>query len=418
MIGGEHLKERFSERAQHLENQPRHRGYLPGTHLRTGDTGGGYGTRTLQGNWNEERWDATYYDGKAALPTELGRTWETTYTAMTSNRTAPSPLTASLDQVTMLDVVDGTNRGFPGHQPQLDRTMPLKQSVLSTTRACYVPPAATLAQHEEHVPPVKGGSPSAQGTGILLRIRHRLLQNSNGAIMGQFTAALEKADTTGDGMLNAHELQRACHEAGIALDATEATVIIRSFERTGHGVMRAEDMLAQLRGDLGERRGALVRKAFALLARVTGGVVRYGTMLSLYDASQHPEVLDGTRTEAQVRDVFVRQWPQSIDAEAVIEEKDFVRCYANMGFEISSEQLFERIVRNTWHVSGGEGKCANTSCRRVQVVHTNGRVSMQEVKDDLGVGDSMEKIVANLTLQGLKDIAKVELNPVQKRRIM
>jgi hypothetical protein len=43
------------------------------------------------------------------------------------------------------------------------------------------------------------------------------------------------------------------------------------------------------------------------------------------------------------------------------------------------------MMRNAWHISGGEGWCANTSNRRVLVTHNDGSQSVEEIKNDLGV---------------------------------
>ncbi|CUG86190.1 Hypothetical protein, putative, partial [Bodo saltans] len=145
MIGGEHLRERFSERTQGLQNQPKHRGYLPGTHLRTGD-GGGYGTKTLQGNWVEERRDAAYYDGKPTLPTDLDRVWQSTYGSAMNPTGVKASAQSPLSQAVMTEVVDAERRSFPGHQKQLDQTSGaanVRDAFLSTTHGTYANPADT-----------------------------------------------------------------------------------------------------------------------------------------------------------------------------------------------------------------------------------------------------------------------------------
>ena len=42
-------------------------------------------------------------------------------------------------------------------------------------------------------------------------------------------------------------------------------------------------------------------------------------------------------------------------------------------------------MRNAWHISGGEGWCANTANRRVLVTHADGRQTVEEIHDDLGL---------------------------------
>ncbi len=43
--------------------------------------------------------------------------------------------------------------------------------------------------------------------------------------------------------------------------------------------------------------------------------------------------------------------------------------YADLSASVDNDVYFELLVRNTWHVSGGEGLATNTSCRRVLVIY-------------------------------------------------
>lgn len=68
------------------------------------------------------------------------------------------------------------------------------------------------------------------------------------------------------------------------------------------------------------------------------------------------------------------------------------------------------MIRNAWRISGGEGWCANTSCRRVLVTHKDGSQSVREIKDDLGIGpNDLDKMKVNLMRQGITDIKRIEM---------
>ena len=41
---------------------------------------------------------------------------------------------------------------------------------------------------------------------------------------------------------------------------------------------------------------------------------------------------------------------------------------ANIDEGTNGDDYFELMMRNVWHISGGEGWCANTTCKRVLVV--------------------------------------------------
>ena len=62
---------------------------------------------------------------------------------------------------------------------------------------------------------------------------------------------------------------------------------------------------------------------------------------------------------------------------------------------------------NVWpiaynHISGGEGWCANSTCRRVLVTHSDGHQSVQEIKNDFGVNPTdVDAMIAKLLEQGV-----------------
>ena len=410
MLGGEHLKERISERLQHLQNQPKHRGYLPGCHLRTGDHEGraGYSVKTLQGNWAEERRDAAFYPDKPALPTDLEKTWQTTYRTMTGLVSAPNDA-RDFSQQTLIEIVDYSHRAFPGHQPQVAPEAERNIQISSTTRSTFAPPSVLRAAAKDTVPSVAGGTPGAQARGVSLRL-HKSLMNQPSGIFTRLRRALVAADTSGRLSLNSKEAARGLQQCNVLATEAEMAILIGSLDRSGTGEVPVKDLVANLRGEMSERRLVLVDKAFHLLEKLSPkGHVRLGSILSLYDASNHPLVKAGTTSVEKAREDFGWRWDAK-DPNEIIEQQEFRDYYTDLSGEIASDITFEQTVRNTWHVSGGDGRCKNTSCLTVRIVHTNGRVTQRDLVDDLGIAASeIEKIKANLAAQNVTDIASVQV---------
>ena len=67
------------------------------------------------------------------------------------------------------------------------------------------------------------------------------------------------------------------------------------------------------------------------------------------------------------------------------------------------------MIRNAWHISGGEGWSANTANKRVLVTGGDGRQRVVEVANDLGLrqGDSAEAM-RRLRSQGV-DVSGVDM---------
>ncbi|KAH9589350.1 hypothetical protein LSM04_007252 [Trypanosoma melophagium] len=420
MIGGQHTKERLSERLQGCQNQPKNRGYLPGTKLLTG----GYSTETLQGNWSEERADAAYYDHKAVLPTHLQKIWTTDYRSMTSNMTAPagSPV---FDQATLMDIVDHKQRAHPAHQPQLDPQHGERIKDFSTTTAkeSFRDPRETKHEEDQYVPLVIGRSDTAQAKAVILRFQRQLLLSRHGQsafpgnVLRLVRLALHRNDTVGEGMLTVEEAQRGFEEASLTTNRAECMALLRAFDVKDNGTISISRVVDELRGELRDRRYSIVEKVYELLKTLCpDGIVRLRRLVDLIDVDSMDTVMNGSVTSSEAHNAFMEQWDLPLDT--YISFNTFLSFFRDASFEINSDQEFEVLMRNVWHLSGGNGKSMNTSCRRVRVVHRNGRITYQEVKNDLDIKDNdaniTERIIANLALQGIKDVAKVEILPKKR----
>merc|ERR1711975_99379 len=103
------------------------------------------------------------------------------------------------------------------------------------------------------------------------------------------------------------------------------------------------------------------------------------------------------------------QW-ETQKADGIITREEFDDYYTDVSASIDDDEYFELMMRNAWHISGGEGWSANTSCRRVLVIHKDGSQTVEEIKNDLGIKDTdIDVMIANLKQQGITDIDRIQL---------
>ena len=90
-----------------------------------------------------------------------------------------------------------------------------------------------------------------------------------------------------------------------------------------------------------------------------------------------------------------------------VTKDEWKNYYDNVSMSIDEDDYFELMIRNTWHISGGEGWCANSSNKRVLVTHSDGTQSVQEIKNDLGLkADDKAGMMKRLRAQGV-DVANI-----------
>merc|ERR1712070_435895 len=87
--------------------------------------------------------------------------------------------------------------------------------------------------------------------------------------------------------------------------------------------------------------------------------------------------------------------------DGIITYAEFLDYYKGLSCGIEDDDYFELMMRNAWHISGGEGWCANSSNRRVLVKWSDGSQAVKEIKDDLGIGPKdIDKMRQKLIDQG------------------
>ncbi|ETK71748.1 hypothetical protein F441_21535 [Phytophthora nicotianae CJ01A1] len=214
-------------------------------------------------------------------------------------------------------------------------------------------------------------------------------------------------DDDGNRSLSLDEFSKAIREHALELNEQEVEELFHFIDTNNSGGVDFDEFLLAVRGELNERRTQLVLAAFKILDADGSGVVDLDDIKAKYSAKQHPDVLQGRKTEDEVLLEFLDTFDGG-EKDGKVHPSEFVRYYANVSASIDDDDYFELVIRNAWHMSGGEGWSANTTCRRVLVKHEDGRHTIEEVKDDIGIGaGNVEAIRENLQAQGINDIQSV-----------
>lgn len=175
---------------------------------------------------------------------------------------------------------------------------------------------------------------------------------------------------------------------------------------------------------MNERRRGLVQMAFKVLDSDGSGEIDINDIKGVYNAKFHPDVIAEKKTEEEVLADFLQSFERPVNPNSKVKDpkgkkttsagdgivtlEEFLEYYANISASIDDDNYFELMMRNAWHISGGEGVCANTTNRRILVTDANGNQTVQEVKDDIRIRkDDTKAIIENLKKQGIENVASV-----------
>jgi len=254
--------------------------------------------------------------------------------------------------------------------------------------------------------------PDAASRSVVERVKAKIIERGGANGIRTLTRILRRMDKDGSLTLDAGELKQGLEVYGLRdlddSDGGDMDKLLKYFDRDGSGRISVEEFLRGVKGTMPKRRIKLVRQAFGLLDKTGDGIVNVEDFRQAYDTSEHPEVIAGRMTQDEALEDFMEVFEQQVDG--IIEWREFLDYYKDISAGIDLDDYFELMIRNAWHMSGGEGWCANTSCRRVLVTYEDGSQEVVEIENDLGLkSDDIEGMIKRLEDQGVTGIKKISL---------
>lgn len=265
-------------------------------------------------------------------------------------------------------------------------------------------PAEDLTEEEEAMGWGKDMPESTKS--LLKRLKMNLKRRGADGIAG-LARKFRIIDDDGSGTLEMSEFKKCMKEMKTNFSDEENEELFKFFDEDGGGTITYDEFLGGIRGELNMRRAQLVLLAFDILDADKGGYVDIDDIQDKYDAKSAPDVISGKKTEKEVLKEFLDTFDQG-DKDGKVYPDEFCKYYSNVSASVDLDDYFELMIRNAWHIPGGEGWCANTANKRVLVTHPDGRQTVECINNDLGLDLSdPEAIAASLKNQGI-DVGSVE----------
>ena len=127
----------------------------------------------------------------------------------------------------------------------------------------------------------------------------------------------------------------------------------------------------------------MVHQAYKVLDKTGDGLVTVDDVMIAYDGTYHPDFIAGLKTERQIIEEFMQVW-ETHKKDGVVTLEEFEDYYKDISASIDSDDYFELMIRNAWHIAGGEGQCENTTIQRVLKTNPDGSQEVVMIEDDMG----------------------------------
>lgn len=205
---------------------------------------------------------------------------------------------------------------------------------------------------------------------VLQKIRETLKARGAHGIRG-LGLVFRRMDNNGDRKMDRHEFMWGLRENGHNLSPSEFERIFKYFDKNNDGKLSYDEFLRGVRGAMNENRKQFVAIAFKKLDKTGNGIVDIQDLVNTYDVSFHPKFKSGEMSKNDILNEFMAQWDTVVkDGKVTLEE--FVEYYNDVSASIDEDDYFELMMRNAWHIAGGEGATANTTIPRHLVTDAQG----------------------------------------------
>lgn len=167
------------------------------------------------------------------------------------------------------------------------------------------------------------------------------------------------ADDNNDKTIDISEFSKLCKDYRIAISDKEIKSLFKTFDVDKSGSISYDEFLKGVVGDMNKKREAFVRQAFKKLDRNGNGTVELDDIRGVYNASKHPDVINGKKTEDEILGEFLDTFEyhfnllndnKSKDRSITLEE--FIEYYNNISMSIDNDEYFALMMNNAWNLDG------------------------------------------------------------------
>ena len=189
---------------------------------------------------------------------------------------------------------------------------------------------------------------------LLKDIKGRLLERSSFGIRG-LSRIFKAMDDRGDHKLDVDDFRWGLIDYGITVAKDEAQQILKHMDTNNDGTVDFDEFLRFLRGDLNDFRKNLIEQAYDKLDVNKDGQVKLDDIAQIYDASQHPDVLEGKKTEDDVFMEFMDKWDTQ-EKDGIVTLDEFFDYFKDVSASIDSDEYFEVMMKNSWNIGKTNNK--------------------------------------------------------------
>ncbi|XP_053572751.1 calcyphosin-2 [Bombina bombina] len=157
-------------------------------------------------------------------------------------------------------------------------------------------------------------------------------------------------DRNGSGFIGKTEVKQALKTFHLEVSEKVFDSLWLTLDQTNEGKVDYGEFIHALIGEMNEYRKSFVRKAFMKLDPAKSGVVPTSDLSKFYCAKKHPQVLDGTSSEEEIKSAFLESLEDACSNPKEVSYCEFEDYYEGLSIGILNDEDFINILRNSWGI--------------------------------------------------------------------
>jgi len=244
---------------------------------------------------------------------------------------------------------------------QIVQSIREKQPPRNQYQGGFVPGSAGSAKKKESPQSqilVQATQPTPKFQTMLVeRFRNKLRERGGRGMIG-LRRQFKIMDDNNSGTLDQYEFKKGIKDFQVGIDDKDIDSLFKAFDINGNGDIDFDEFIRVVVGPMNQFRTQIVLKAFDKIDKNGDGVLDKEDIKGRYDASKHPDVKSGKKTEEEVLMEFLETFEMHHNvlhghkSDGRVDKEEFVEYYTNISANIDNDAYFDLMMQNTWNIEG------------------------------------------------------------------
>jgi Ca2+-binding EF-hand superfamily protein len=219
--------------------------------------------------------------------------------------------------------------------------------------------SAVFGRPQSAAPAKFGGEAQAASQdpeALAIKLKEKLASRGARGIIG-LQRQFKIMDDDNSKSLNKYEFTKAMNDFQLNFSQGEISILFDYFDVDDNGQCAYGEFTRAIRGPMNPQRKRITAQAFKKLDKDGNGWIDINDIRNVYNATHHPDVQSGKKTEEQILQEFLETFEtahamrENETPNYVVTKEEFEEYYNNISVGIDDDMYFQLMMENAWKLT-------------------------------------------------------------------